>query len=116
MVTSSNINCAHDKQRNCRPIKNGVKLVVVQWQKFGSRFLLHLRPLANSAMMSTLSVKMRRRGRGLATCPHAEAKKMKSLTLHTHGSLNFCSSSSSMSKNKIDANNGASSFTGPDYY
>src|SRR6218665_821402 len=30
-------------------------------------------------------------------------------------SLRICSSSSSKSKNKIDANNGASSFTGPDY-
>src|SRR6218665_2391144 len=29
-------------------------------------------------------------------------------------SLSVCSSSSSMSKNKIDANNGASSFTNPD--
>ena len=59
-------------------------------QKYGSRFLLHLRPLANSAIMSTLT----------ARCPwkdetvrertdhppsYAEAKKMKSLTLHTHG-------------------------------
>src|SRR5688572_29738353 len=36
-----------------------------------------------------LGGKMRRRGRGLATRPHsyAEAKKMKSLTLHTHGCL-----------------------------
>src|SRR6218665_3819530 len=33
-----------------------------------------------------VSEKMRRRGRGVATRPHnAEAKKMKSLTLHTHG-------------------------------
>src|SRR6218665_831987 len=54
----------------------------------------------NSAMMSTLTLttvigKMRRRGRGLATRPH---KKLKSLTLHTHGclraSLGDCSSTS----------------------
>src|SRR6218665_1720878 len=81
--------------------------------KFGSRFLCSL---ANSAMMSTLTVvqytvsgKMRRCGRGLATCPdgctvhcqwedetvwertghlpsYVETKKIKSLSLHTHGS------------------------------
>ena len=39
---------------------------------------------------------MRQRGRGLATSPHAEAKKRKSLTFLTHSflrdSLNHCSS------------------------
>src|SRR6218665_2446615 len=43
-----------------------------QGQIFGSRFLLRLHPLANSAMMSTLTAhwKMIRRWRGLATRPH----------------------------------------------
>ena len=72
-------------------------------QKFGSRFLLHLRPLANSAMISTLSalcqwedVMVRERTGHQPS--YDEAKKMKSLTLHTHGypraSLRDCPSSS----------------------
>src|SRR6218665_611146 len=74
-------------------------------QKFGSRFLLLLRPLVNSAMMSTLTVhcqwedeKMRERAGHSPS--YAEDKQMKSLTLHTHGcaraSLRDCSCSSSM--------------------
>src|SRR6218665_1633182 len=70
-------------------------------QKFGSRFLLHLHPLANSAMTSTLTVHCpwedetvsERTGHPLS---YAKAKKMKLLTLHTHGclraSLRDCSS------------------------
>jgi len=62
-------------------------------QKFGSRFLLHLRPLANSAMMSTLTIHcqwedemVRERTGHLSS--YAEAKeKLKSLTLHTDGLL-----------------------------
>src|SRR6218665_1834235 len=61
-------------------------------QKFGSRFLFHLRPLANSATMSTLSVHCQwgdetARERTGHPPSYAEAKKMKSLTLHTHGCL-----------------------------
>jgi len=59
-------------------------------QKFGSRFLFHLRPLANSAMMSKLTTHcqwedemVRERTDHLPS--YAEDKKMKSLTLHTHG-------------------------------
>src|SRR6218665_955172 len=71
--------------------------------KFSSRFLLHLRPLVNSAKMSTLTVHCQwedetvreRTGNPLS---YTEAKKMKSLTLHYHGrpraSLRGCSSSS----------------------
>ena len=61
-------------------------------QKFWLRFLLHLHLLANSAMMSTLTVNcqwedetVRERTGHLPS--YAEAKKMKSLTLHTHGCL-----------------------------
>src|SRR6218665_878827 len=61
-----------------------------QGQKFDSRFLLHLRPLAKSAMMNTLTAHCQWEDKTVKerTChPHscAEAKKMKSLTLHTHG-------------------------------
>jgi len=62
-------------------------------QKFGSRYLLHLHPLANSAMMSTLTAVHCQwedetvRGRTGHPPSYAEAKKMKSLTLHTHGCL-----------------------------
>src|SRR6218665_40474 len=59
-------------------------------QKFGLRFLLHLRLLANSAMMSALTIccqwedeMVRERIGHLPS--YAEAKKAKSLTLHTHG-------------------------------
>ena len=58
-------------------------------QNFGLRFLLHLCPLANSAMMSSLTVHckwedetVRERTGHLPS--YAKAKKMKSLTLHTH--------------------------------
>src|SRR6218665_1356900 len=58
--------------------------------KFGSRFLLLLRPLTNSAMMSTLTVHcqwehemVRERTGHLPS--YAEAEKMKSITLHIHG-------------------------------
>src|SRR6218665_2700844 len=71
-------------------------------QKFGSRFLLHLHPLAYSAMMSTLTIhcqwedEMVRETTG-HPLSHAKAKKLKSLILHTHGcpraSLRDCSSS-----------------------
>ena len=57
-----------------------------------SRFLFHLRPLANSDMMSTLTAYCQRedetvRKRICHPPSYAEAKKMKSLTLHTHGCL-----------------------------
>ena len=70
-------------------------------QKFASRFLLHLHSLTNSAILSTLTLRSRwedetareRIGHPLA---YTKAKKMKSLTLHTHGclrtSLKDCSS------------------------
>src|SRR6218665_55624 len=72
--------------------------------KFGSRFLLHLRPLGSSTMMSTLSTPTVHcqleyetvRERTGYPPSYAEAKNMKSLTLHTHGcpraSLRDCSS------------------------
>ena len=79
-------------------------------QKFGSRFLLHLCPLTNSAMTSTMTTYCRwevetvkeRTGQ-----PHSYAlvMKMKSLTLHTQGcprsSLWECSSSSNDLKMRI---------------
>src|SRR6218665_751337 len=59
-------------------------------QKFGSRFLLHVHPIANSAMMSTLAVycqyedeTVRERTGHQPSC--AGAKKMKLLKLHTPG-------------------------------
>ena len=57
-----------------------------------SRFLLHLRPLANSAMMSTLIAHCQWedetvRERIGHPPSDAVAKKMKSLTLHTYGCL-----------------------------
>ena len=60
-------------------------------QKFGSRFLLHLCPLVNSAMMSTLNAHCQwedetARERTGHPRSYAVANKMKSLTLHTHGS------------------------------
>ena len=74
-------------------------------QKFGSRYLIHLRPIANSAMMNTLTVHCRWEDETagmigyLPSC--AEAEKMQSLTFHTLGclsvSLSGCSSSSSSS-------------------
>src|SRR6218665_36552 len=59
-------------------------------QKSGLRFLLHLCPLANSAMNSTLTAHCQWevetvRERTGHQPSYAEAKKMKSLTLHTHG-------------------------------
>ena len=67
-------------------------------QKFGSRFLLHQCPLANSARMSTVCCRredetaMQRTGHPPS---YAEAKKIKSLTLQTHScpraSLRDCS-------------------------
>ena len=74
-------------------------------QKFDSSYLLHLRPLAKLAMMSTLTTQCecedeKVRERTGQPPSYAEAKKMKSLTLHTHGSLRAglrdCSSSSSV--------------------
>src|SRR6218665_3236402 len=70
-------------------------------QIFGSRFLFHLHPLANSAIMSTLTVHcqweeemVRERTGHLPSC--AKAKKVKLLTRHTNGSprasLRDCSS------------------------
>ena len=61
-------------------------------QKFGSRSLLHLRPLANSAVMSTLTAYCQRvdetvRERTGRLSSYAEAKKVKLLTFHTHGCL-----------------------------
>ena len=59
-------------------------------QKFGSRFLLHLRPLANSAMTSTLIAHCQWEDETVSERTghppsYAEAKKTKSLTLHSHG-------------------------------
>jgi len=72
-------------------------------QKFGSRFPLHLHPLANSAMMSTLIIhcqwedEMMRERTGHPPS-YAKANKMKSLALHAHdclrAGLRDCSSSS----------------------
>src|SRR6218665_2203429 len=59
-------------------------------QKFSLRFLLHLRPLAKSAMMSTLTAHCQwedetaRKSTGHPPS-YAEAKKMKSLTLQIPG-------------------------------
>ncbi len=55
-------------------------------QKFGSRFLFHLRPLANSAMMSKLTVHCQRedetaRVRTVHPPSYSEAKEVKSLTV-----------------------------------
>src|SRR6218665_2491054 len=72
-------------------------------QKFGSRYLFHLHPLANSAMMSTLTIHCQwedEMGRERFDHPpsYAEAKKMKSLTLRIHdcptANLKDCFSSS----------------------
>jgi|SRR6218665_2935982 len=59
-------------------------------QKFGLRFMFHLHPCANSAVMNTLTAHcqwygemVRERIDHPPSC--AESKKMKSLTLHTHG-------------------------------
>jgi len=52
-------------------------------------------PVANSAIMSTLIVHCRwkdERERTGHLASYAEAKKRKSLTLHTQGSLTYCSS------------------------
>src|SRR6218665_1116257 len=62
------------------------------WQKFGLRFLLHLRPLVNFAMMSKLIAHCQWedetvRARTNHSPSYTEAKKMKSLTLHAHGCL-----------------------------
>ena len=60
--------------------------------KFGSRFLFYLRSLANSDMMSTLTAHCQwedetvREKTGHQPS-YAVAKKMKSLTLQTHGCL-----------------------------
>src|SRR6218665_1049509 len=67
-------------------------------QKFGSRFLLHLCPLDNSTTMSTLIIHCWWEDETVRERPghppsYAEAKKIKLLTLHTHG-LRDCSSSS----------------------
>src|SRR5678816_4093294 len=68
----------------------------------GQKIWLYVRPLANSAIMSTLTVHCRWddetvRERTGHPPSYAEAKKMKSLTLHTHGcfraSSRDCSSS-----------------------
>ena len=73
-------------------------------QKIASRFLLYLHPLANAAMMSILTAHCpwedeTVRGRIGYSPSYAEAKKMKSLTLHTHdcsrASLRDCFSASS---------------------
>src|SRR6218665_1533516 len=59
-------------------------------QKFGSRFLFLLRPLASSTVMSTLTAHCQWedetvRERTGYPPSYAEAEKMESLTLHTHG-------------------------------
>jgi len=61
-------------------------------QKFGSSSLPHLCPIANLAMMSTLTVRSQWEGETVRERPghspsYAEAKKMKSLAFHTHGRL-----------------------------
>src|SRR6218665_116115 len=71
-------------------------------EKFDSRFLLHLHLLANSAIMGTLTIHCQwedetARKRTGHPPSYAEAKTIKSLTLHTHGcswaGLRDCSSS-----------------------
>jgi len=74
---------------NCQLRGSGFK----SWpgQKFGSRFfLLHLCPLANTAMMSTLIIYCQWeddmvRDRTGHPPPYTEAKKIKLLTFHTSG-------------------------------
>ena len=87
---------------DCQSWGSGFKPRLVQ--KFGSRFLFHLRPVANSAMMSTLTTHCQWedetvRERTGHPPLYAVAKKMKSLVLHTHfclrASLRDWSSSSS---------------------
>ena len=61
-------------------------------QKFSSRVLFHLHPLANSAMMSTVTTHCQWedemvRERSGHQPSYTEAKKIRSLTLHTHGCL-----------------------------
>ena len=58
-----------------------------QRQKFGSRVLFHLHPKANSAMMSTLTAPCQWEDDAVTdhSPPYVVAKKLKSLTLHTHG-------------------------------
>jgi len=76
--------------------------------EFGGRFLLHLCPLAHSTMMSTQTIHCQWEDetvRERTGHPHsyAESKKMKLLTVRTHGclraSLRDCPSSSSGKKN-----------------
>ena len=56
-------------------------------QKFCFRFLLHLCPLTNAAIMSTPTVH-HQWGESTRSSPsYAEAKKMKSLAFHTNGCL-----------------------------
>ena len=59
-------------------------------QTFGSRYLLHLCPLGNSAMMSTLTVHCQWEDETVREwtarpSSYTEAKKMKLLALHIHG-------------------------------
>ena len=67
----------------------GLEFKLRPGQKFDYVFLLHLRPLVNSAMMNTLTVHcqkedetVRERTDHLTSC--FEANKMKLLTLHSH--------------------------------
>ena len=58
-------------------------------QKFGLRFLLQMHPIADSATMSTLTTHCKWedetvRERTDHPPSYAEAKKIKSLTLHSH--------------------------------
>jgi len=60
------------------------------WLEIWLRFLLHLRPITNSAIISTLTAHCQwedeaARERTGNPPSYAKAKKMKSLTLHTHG-------------------------------
>ena len=69
-----------------------VKLERLKFPEGRHFFLLHLQPLANLALMSTPTVHCQWedetvRERTGHPPSYAEAKKMKSLTLHTHGCL-----------------------------
>src|SRR6218665_2446718 len=87
-ATAKSFTFSHEGRLDCQ--SRGLGFKSQRKQKFGLRFLLHLQPLANAAMMSILTAHcqwedetMRERTGHLPS--HTEAKKTKSLTLHTHG-------------------------------
>src|SRR6218665_1225974 len=89
-------------------VRSGVE-IPARAELFGSRFLFHLCFLGNSAMMSTLTAHYQWedetvRERTGHPPSYAEAKKFKSLKLHTHGcpraSLRYSYSSSCSSNSR----------------